>query len=518
MDRRPSEWSEYSSIVSSRLFASPTNSTRLLKYVCDKHFAGAEHVSETEIAVEVLGRRPDFDPQQDSIVRVEAHRLRKRLHVYYEREGSEHPYRLVLPHGTYLPSFVAVTAEQTGEEQEVLTAGGAPANPAPPPAPPGKNEPAKRKKLLLALACALILMAAVAFVLHSRTSHRAYVAGAPISESPAPATLSPDLLIMAGSSAKSYTDQIGHIWSGDRYFAGGESWVIPYRRIWRTDDPQLFLTARQGEDFGYDIPLKRGTYQLRLYFAETFYGPDNSEGGGESSRMFDVTANGVPLLSDFDPLSDAGGSNTADVRVFAGISPSADGKLHLRFHNHWQLKGVAFVNAIEITPGSGAMVTPVRWVAADSAVVDRNGQLWLPDRFVEGGRRRELADAIGDTKDPELFKSERYGNFNYAIPVVTNRTYTLTLYFAEHWFGLPHQAPLVGSGVGLRQFDVYCNGLYLLRDFDIYKQAGGSLRAMTMTFHGLEPNHQGKILLSFVPAVNYATVTALELTAESRVR
>ena len=38
-----------------------------------------------------------------------------------------------------------------------------------------------------------------------------------------------------------------------------------YRRIRRTDDPQLFLSARQGEDFGYDIPLARGQYELRLF-------------------------------------------------------------------------------------------------------------------------------------------------------------------------------------------------------------------------------------------------------------
>lgn len=74
--------------------------------------------------------------------------------------------------------------------------------------------------------------------------------------------------------------------------------------------------------------------------------------------MFDITANGVPLLKDFDPLSDAGGSNTADVRVFSGTSPAADGKLHLKFRNHWQLKGVAFVLAWALSTASGETSTP----------------------------------------------------------------------------------------------------------------------------------------------------------------
>ena len=295
-----------------------------------------------------------------------------------------------------------------------------------------------------------------------------------------------------------------------------KAWSVRYRRILRASDPQLFLSARQGQDFGYNIPLKPGNYELRLYFAETFYGEDNSEGGGESSRMFDVTANGVPLLTSFDPLSDAGGSNTADVRVFAGISPGPDGKLHLRFHNRFDLKGVAFVNAVELTPTEGKTMLPVRWVTGASAVEDQAGRLWVPDQFVEGGRRRAHRDSVLGTPEPELYQSERYGNFTYAIPVATDRTYTLTLYFAEEWFGAPENGSTSGNWAGSRVFDVYCNGIYLLQDFDIYKEAGGSLKGITRTFHGLKPNHQGKLFLSFVPNHDYAALTALEVVPEQK--
>ena len=318
---------------------------------------------------------------------------------------------------------------------------------------------------------------------------------------------------MAGSSEKGYTDQLGHVWSADQYFNGGAPWAIRARRIARTDDPQLFLSARQGQDFGYDIPLTPGYYELRLYFAETFYGEDNSEGGGESSRVFDVLANGEPLLVNFDPLSDADGSNSADVRVFAGISPAADGKLHLRFTNRWMLKGIAFVNAIELIHTDGKTMAPVRWVANSSAVEDKLGQLWIPDQYVKGGRRRQLREEVQDTSDPELYQSERYGNFSYDIPVAANVTYKLILHFSEHWFGVPGYGGPDG-GRGRRVFDVYCNGVYLLHDFDITKETGGSLRASTKIFHDLAPNHQGKLLLSFLPNKDYATVTAIEVIPE----
>ena len=46
---------------------------------------------------------------------------------------------------------------------------------------------------------------------------------------------------------------------------------------------------------------------------------------------------------------------------------------------------------------------------------------------------------------------------------------------------------------------MYCNGTALPRNFDICKQAGGSLKALDKTFHHLEPNPEGKLLLTFVP-------------------
>jgi len=507
---RTAELAEYETVLSSPLFASHTNSSRFLKYVCDKFFAGIDHVTEFEVAVEALGRRPDFDPQQDSIVRVEAHRVRKRLHEYYESEGAGHLLHLVLPQGSYLPQFIPASEDRVAAENGI--AGTTPRS-VPPPPSLARPAPAVKVTVLISISLLAALITGGA-MFYSHRQSRGKIA--PASVSAGAGAVSPDVLIMAGSSAKSYTDHLGHIWSDDRYFSGGEEWPVPYRRISRTSDPQLFLSARQGQDFGYDIPLKPGNYELSLYFAETFYGEDNTEGGGESSRMFDVMANGAPILTNFDPLSDAGGSNTADVRVFTGISPASDGKLHLRFRNHYLLKGVAFVNAIQLTRTEGKTMLPIRWVAGDSAVEDREGQLWIPDQFVQNGRRRAHRDPVTGTTELELYQSERYGNFSYAIPVATDDTYTITLYFAEEWFGAPENSDTDGPWVGRRVFDVYCNGTYLLHDLDIYKETGGSLRALTKTFHGLRPNHQGKLVLSFVPNQDYANLTALEVVPEQQ--
>jgi Malectin domain len=66
-----------------------------------------------------------------------------------------------------------------------------------------------------------------------------------------------------------------------------------------------------------------------------------------------------------------------------------------------------------------------------------------------------------------------------------------------------------------RVFDVYSNGESLLRNFDIFAEAGGPNKPVTETFRGIEPNAAGLIVLSFVPVKNYACVSAIEVTDQA---
>src|SRR5688500_5584625 len=62
---------------------------------------------ELEIAMEVFGKGADFDPSQDSMVRVYAHNLRQKLDQYYATEGRADTGRLALARGEYRISLVA---------------------------------------------------------------------------------------------------------------------------------------------------------------------------------------------------------------------------------------------------------------------------------------------------------------------------------------------------------------------------------------------------------------------------
>ncbi len=72
----------------------------------EESLLGQPHrLKEYLIGLEVFDRREAFDPRVDSIVRVEARRLRYKLDEYYRIEGREDSVRIVLRKGSYVPIF-----------------------------------------------------------------------------------------------------------------------------------------------------------------------------------------------------------------------------------------------------------------------------------------------------------------------------------------------------------------------------------------------------------------------------
>jgi hypothetical protein len=135
----------------------------------------------------------------------------------------------------------------------------------------------------------------------------------------------------------------------------------------------------------------------------------------------------------------------------------------------------------------------------------------MPDNYWSGGQLGPQSAIVHGANDRNVYTSERYGNFSYAIPADEGE-YAATLHFAENYWGRENPG---GGGIGSRVFDVFSNHTALLRDFDIYKETGAN-RALVKTFHHLKPNAQGKLLFSFVPVKNYASIYAIEVADESR--
>ena len=84
VNKLEAERAEVESVLTSGVLGRTNNLGRFLRFVCEKYFEGTiDEVKEYSIAVQALGRPHDFDPQVDTIVRVTAHTLRKRLEDYY---------------------------------------------------------------------------------------------------------------------------------------------------------------------------------------------------------------------------------------------------------------------------------------------------------------------------------------------------------------------------------------------------------------------------------------------------
>src|SRR6476469_7157923 len=102
------------SILASPAFHGSKRCQQFLEYVCEKSLAGeGGSLKERTVAVEVFGRRPQADLGEDTIVRVGAREVRKRLAVYYVTpEGAGSEIRIDLPSGSYAPDFRYITVLQ----------------------------------------------------------------------------------------------------------------------------------------------------------------------------------------------------------------------------------------------------------------------------------------------------------------------------------------------------------------------------------------------------------------------
>jgi adenylate cyclase len=97
---------ELTRILMSPNFESSERNRRFLTHVVEEALAArADRIKAYTIATEVFGRDPRFDPQLDSIVRIEAGRLRRSLERYYLTDGRTSRLRIDIPRGGYAPVF-----------------------------------------------------------------------------------------------------------------------------------------------------------------------------------------------------------------------------------------------------------------------------------------------------------------------------------------------------------------------------------------------------------------------------
>jgi len=485
----------------------------------------SEEATEQQIAIYVYGRPAGYNSNDDNIVRSQARMLRMKLEHHFDNEGKGEPVVITIPKGQYLPVFENRLVELQAQ--------------------PGIPPPFERKvtrsrgfPILLAVLGGIMVVLLGYLLVKSRANNSPSPVAPPVRVSQtgqreaakssadqriAAAASAREIRIAAGRTGAPYVDAWGNRWESDRYFVGGVDRPGPAHLFPPVGDEGLFKSMREAvsdnsmvpeseRGFQYNIPAPSGVYELRLYFADPLRetASDQRE-DGQNQRHFQVKLNRHPLLVEFDPVADAGYS-AIDVRVFKDVYPDTDGKIHLEFLTDW---GRAFVSAIELTPGIPGKLTPIRIAAGRSSdLVGADGIRWNGDRDFIDGRTWVYQNPSNGPILPPIYSSERDGNFSYSIPAAPGK-YTVRLHFLESFFS-PVIPAAFCHGTGCRVFDVSCNGRMLLHSFDISQAAGGPFRPVIREFHGLEPNGQGKLLLSFSPTVNYAEVRAIEVIDEAK--
>ena len=256
--------------------------------------------------------------------------------------------------------------------------------------------------------------------------------------------------------------------------------------------PQAVYQTERFGNFTYTVPnLTPGTwYTLRLHFAEIYW---NSAG----KRVFNVTVNGNPALTNFDIFAAAGGANKAVVESFP-VQADSTGHVTAVFTT---VKDNAKLSGLEVIAAPAPHTTLTQLNSGGGAA-----GTFAADADFSGGKTFATTAAIStsgaaNAAPAAVYQTERFGNFTYTLPGLTpGAAYTLRLHFAEIYW----------DNAGRRLFNVAVNGTQVLGNFDVFAAAGGANTALVESLP-VNADSSGKVTVTFTSVKDNAKLSGLEL-------
>jgi hypothetical protein len=205
---------ELAELLKTDYFANSKRYPALLLYVVEKTPEGrSEDLKERVLGIEVFQREPDYDTNSDTIVRVTAGEVRKRLAVIYHESEFEHAVQITLPTGSYVPEFFLTTISDPpippSETDSAVSRDNSPLEPGDlNPAIPSTSFWRTRNKIAAGVMLALLLVASFALFIHLRTAARNNSIDRfwqPLRVSSAPAIICPGAVIFSANTFKGIT-------------------------------------------------------------------------------------------------------------------------------------------------------------------------------------------------------------------------------------------------------------------------------------------------------------------------
>ena len=113
---------ELEKVLSSAVFSTADRMTRFLRFVVEETLEGrGDNLNELLLGMAVYDRDGKFDPRVDSIVRVDAGRLRAKLTQFYASEGANSLIGIDVPKGSYKAAFKRLRGKSTATSLRHMT-------------------------------------------------------------------------------------------------------------------------------------------------------------------------------------------------------------------------------------------------------------------------------------------------------------------------------------------------------------------------------------------------------------
>src|SRR5690554_3641955 len=345
----------------------------------------------------------------------------------------------------------------------------------------------------------------------------------PVKEDPkapeTPAESSYSFYLNTGSSKDLTID--GKLFKGDVNFKGYVSGTSYENNNPNGSGEPLYQTERNGENFKYEIPVPNGTYTVKTYHNELYFGKTGPS-AAKGRRVYDISLEGKLVKAKFD-LYSVGNKQT--VLTFTKVEVK-DGKLNLDLKssaNRASISGIAIEgNATPLkaeTPK--APETPVKEAPkapetpAESSYsfylnTGSNKDLTIDGKLFKGdvNFKSYVSGTSYENNNPNgsgepLYQTERNGeNFKYEIPV-PNGTYTVKTYHNELYFGKTGPS----AAKGRRVYDISLEGKLVKAKFDLYSVGN---KQTVLTFTKVEVK-DGKLNLDLKSSANRASISGIAI-------
>jgi hypothetical protein len=262
----------------------------------------------------------------------------------------------------------------------------------------------------------------------------------------------------------------------------------------------LFQTERNGSSFVLEVPVPNGTYTVRTFHNELYFG-QSGPSAGAGRRVFDILLEGDVVKDNLDLFVE--NNNNPLTLTFRDIEVR-DGKLDLGMQAS---ENRASISGFAILSQSGQGPAMYLNTGYQDAVSFENNVYVSGSEYINSPNARTYTNTAAC--EHKIFQSESFASvLDFLIPV-ENGTYTVKTYHNELYFGKGGPSAKAGN----RVYDILLEDKVVKDDFDIF--VDGTNEFTILTFEGVQIS-DGILNLQLIASANNASISGISIIQESK--